>query len=80
MEVPSEIIIIIVSGIGAFIGGVGVYIKKRLAELDELRTQITECKVKIAELETEKKAVREYMKERAKKATKNLMDNDGDIS
>jgi predicted nuclease with TOPRIM domain len=56
MEIPSEILIILLSAIGAFIGGVGLYIKQRLKELDEMRAELTELKVQVAILQTEKEA------------------------
>lgn len=72
MQIPKEILLAIIAGLGSLLTGVGVYIKKRLAELDTARGEVTELKVKVAELETEKKAVKEYLKERSKKHTKQL--------
>jgi len=78
MDIPTEIIITILGALGSGVGAILVYIKKRLTELDVLKNEITDCKVRVAELETEKKSVREYMKKRAKRATKNLNTEDYD--
>ena len=74
MEIPTEILMTLIAALGTFIGWVAVYIKKRLKELDSLRDELTHLKVRIAELETEKKAVDEYLKERSRNRVKSLRD------
>jgi len=53
-----------------FLGAVGVYIKKRLAEVDEARKENTELRVENAKLTIEKAI--------AKRAARNLIGSHGD--
>ena len=62
MDLVTEIIAYAETAGVAVLSGAGWYLRKRLKELDELRTSNTELEKRVAILETEKRLMRSHGK------------------
>lgn len=66
MEIPIEILMALGTVLTGGIGAIGVYIKKRLDELDTMRNENSKLMEKNAILETEKRLFRSHGKQKHK--------------